>query len=256
MKILLHPCQTCAHQSAVRLPSRVVSLRDDQIYVSTCTQGHKEVTHYNHHKFDMLYMSALNALVDGYYRDAVTTFAACLERFYVFYAEAVLWRHGITAEAFDEAKEVVWQSERQLGLFVAAYLLATAKAPADIDSRQVKMQQPGTKKSFKKFRNDVVHNGLIPTEDEAKQVGDIVFRYIQSICASTPLMVTDWNAVSGYMQSRVLHQLQDAIATKPEFQGYSRVGMVGGMILINAIFPALQSQTIEDQIATVAAWRK
>src|SRR6185437_15783849 len=65
-------------------------------------------------------------------------------------------------------KSLSKQSERQLGAYIAAHL-ALMRTPSPIlANKQVE------------FRNQVIHNGYIPTNDEAIEFGDAVLSLIQT----------------------------------------------------------------------------
>lgn len=52
---------------------------DTSVYNLTCDNGHKTVSIVTNPKYEILVELALDAIVDGYYREAVTTFQAALE---------------------------------------------------------------------------------------------------------------------------------------------------------------------------------
>ena len=47
------------------------------------------------HKFELLFDLGALAILDGYYREAVSSFAACVERFYEFYFRIVFEAHEL-----------------------------------------------------------------------------------------------------------------------------------------------------------------
>jgi len=115
----------------------------------------------------------INALVDGYPREAVSSFASALERYYEFYWHVVANHYSIPINQVDSAwKAVGKQSERQLGMFVTASLLLTNQCPPLLKSNSEVM-----------FRNKVIHGGYIPTLDEATSFGDVVMILINESLA-------------------------------------------------------------------------
>ena len=250
MKIVLSPCPTCVDKNradGLPMPSWILApVRQDQIYVRTCDRGHTFLVCYQHQHFDMLYMAGLNALVDGYFRDAVTSFVACLERFYMHYAEEALHHNSIPQDEIDKSAKIASLSERQFGFFVTAYLFTTHKAPRNIDKTHV------GKRDFKNYRNEVIHNGLLPSKAEAKEVGQAVFDYIKEICGNTDFMKAENGAhiVSGHMQLKTSLKLWDSATQNASFDGHPRSGQGGGTILVQAISNQTQWQTIDDQLAS------
>jgi hypothetical protein len=117
----------------------------------------------------MLYQIASNAILDGYYREAVTSFAASLERFYEFSVRVLLRARGLEHAEIQEAWTAITdRSERQLGAFVAMWT-AQFKTPPEVLS--------GKKQNF---RNDVVHKGVIPTREKSLGFGQAVLDLIRA----------------------------------------------------------------------------
>lgn len=164
-------CPVCAWEVAkkklphayIEVPVPIASVADDGRYEVRCDAGHLSVVFLENLKFELLFDLGLNALLDGYPREAVSSFASALERFYEFY-----WRVAMThlTVSMDEAatawKAVARQSERQLGMFITAHLAIMRSAPPLLSPKDVK------------FRNDVIHNGYVPTLQEAVAFGNTV----------------------------------------------------------------------------------
>ncbi|MGF1621530.1 MAG: hypothetical protein ACFCUR_13065 [Rhodomicrobiaceae bacterium] len=114
-------------------------------------------------KFELLFEYACSAIVDGYYREAVSSYTASMERFYEFYFQIVALRKNVSIADFGKVwKLLSRQSERQLGAYVAAYMLAEKQAPDLLPNSMVE------------FRNGVIHKGIIPTKDKAVEFGQSV----------------------------------------------------------------------------------
>jgi len=115
-------------------------------------------------KFEILSEMGVRGIVNRSYRDAVSSFATCLERLHEYFVEAVCRKHGIIPEVFAATwKSMARQSERQLGAFLAGFLL---------DTRQTAKLLPQTQVAF---RNAVVHNGRFPSREEAIRFGQDMF---------------------------------------------------------------------------------
>jgi hypothetical protein len=160
-------CDECMHSHA-RATLLFISYQENGLYDLTCDYGHRRLLVLQEHPFEVLYEIASNAIIDGYYREAVTSFAASLERFYEFTIRVLLRARG-----FDHAQiDATWtaisdKSERQAGAFVALWAAHFGEPP---------MILTGTKQ---KFRNDVVHKGVIPTRDKAIEFGQAVLELIR-----------------------------------------------------------------------------
>jgi hypothetical protein len=135
----------------------------DGIVFNTCDRGHFSAFVSQQQQFEALSEIAIQAIFDGYYRESVVSFAAALERLYEFYVEVICCYRGICHGEYSIAwKALKTQSERQLGAFCICYLLENS-APAKLLS--VKSVE---------FRNKVIHQGLLPSRDEAVQFGQAV----------------------------------------------------------------------------------
>jgi hypothetical protein len=128
-----------------------------------CRSRHETVTCLQEQKFELMFDLGANAIVDGYYREAVSSFTSGLERFYEFYVQVLCEKADVPEEAFDATwRTVAAQSERQLGAF-AFLSLIEKKAPPQL--------LPAAKS---KFRNDVIHKGKIPSRQGAVDYGQEV----------------------------------------------------------------------------------
>ena len=136
----------------------VARIPDDGVIYSTCNKGHRTVTIIQEMKFEILSDMAIKAIVDGYYRDAIASFMGALERLYEFFIEATFRKHGIDKAAFSAANKALTNlSERQLGAFVAVFLLESGKSPMLLPQKMTKL------------RNDVIHKGKFPDRAETVQ---------------------------------------------------------------------------------------
>jgi hypothetical protein len=144
-----------------------VHVEDTGVYVLRCDQGHETSTCLQEQKFEVLFEIGIHAIVDGYYREAVSSFTAALERFYEFYLSAICAKRSIQEDLFKQTwKTVANQSERQLGAFIFTYLLEEQSAPPLLSEASVS------------FRNAVIHKGRIPRKNEAISFGEKVLSLI------------------------------------------------------------------------------
>lgn len=130
------------------------------VYRFECDDGHKSVCVHQQMLFEVLSEVAVQAIVDGYYRDAVSSFTAAIERTYEVYFQLIARVKGCEPSAVKSTwKMVAKQSERQFGLFAGIYLFETGRTAPTLSQKAVA------------FRNQVVHQGYIPSEDEAVEFG-------------------------------------------------------------------------------------
>lgn len=149
-----------------------VEMSDNGIYKFECSEGHKNVVFLQKTKFEILFDSGAMAMIDGYQREAVSSFAAALERFYEFCIEVFLTNKKVDSEQYLETwKLVANQSERQLGAYFFLYLSEFGEIPKEFNKKQTE------------FRNKVIHKGYIPKNDEVIKYAEHVYDYIMDIGA-------------------------------------------------------------------------
>ena len=163
-------CPYCALEASQRkdpdfaVPVPIVRLRDDGVYPVRCWRGHVARVRLLNLRFELLFEMGMYALHDGYTREAVSSCAAALERFYEFYIAVAAEASNVAPEELALAwKAVSRQSERQLGMFVAAHLILTGSAPELLNPN-----------SHVRFRNSVVHQGHVPEHHEAQEFSEVV----------------------------------------------------------------------------------
>lgn len=169
-----------------------VPVLNDSVYDFECRYGHKCTTFIQSEKFEILFEIALNAILDGYYREAVTSAASSLERFYEYFVRLIVRSKGLDLSEFDKTWNCVKNmSERQIGMFVAVYLMHFKKAPLLMA------------KSQSAFRNDVVHKGRIPQRMEA-------VAYLNSVAAIVnPLLLELKQTVVDAIRSMRCERVED-----------------------------------------------
>jgi hypothetical protein len=151
-----------------------IEFRDDGRYEVACEKGHRALTILQQLKFEILFDIGAYAILDGYYREAVSSFTSSLERFYEFFIKAVLRQIEIDEEGLATAwRLVAGQSERQLGAFALLYVREFGRAPSLLTNAKVS------------FRNDVIHKGRIPKRQEAIDYGQAVLDIVRPILRET-----------------------------------------------------------------------
>ena len=98
-------CMQCQAENGIPNFSSTTMVRipDDGVIVATCDRGHRTITIIQQTKFKILSDMAIKAIADGYYRDAVASFAGALERLYEFFIRATCRKHAIDALTFNLA---------------------------------------------------------------------------------------------------------------------------------------------------------
>lgn len=160
-----------------------VEMNNDAIFYFECSKGHLSNVVTQNQKFELLFFYAAMALIDGYPREAITSTASSLERFYEYYINLICMKNKINIESFDNTwKEVNNQSERQFGAYLFTYLIENkGKKPILIDNAKPDIENLSKNKTseWKSFRNNVVHKGYMPTILEAKAYMKLVYEHMQ-----------------------------------------------------------------------------
>lgn len=167
MKLFFH-CLECAQKTPEpSLNFAFIDIRNDGLYEFVCPKGHKSVSILQEQKFEILFQIGAHAVLDGYYREAVSSFSASLERFYEFYVKVTWLSRDIVEDTIEQTwKKISQQSERQLGAFICLYLIETGHPPTILSNK------------WRTFRNNVIHKGLIPEKKEAIEYGQEVLDLI------------------------------------------------------------------------------
>lgn len=168
-------------------------LDDSGAAIVTCSHGHRFAVLSPHDKYEILFDCGALALLDEYPREAVMNFAGALEQFFAFFVRVVsraeLEIRDLSEESLVEAwKGVAAQSERQLGAFLFLHLLVTGEA-YKLDKHLVEL------------RNQVVHRGYLPTQEEATNYGRETWNKINSLL---------WFLIEN-SQSALFHQSESRI---------------------------------------------
>ncbi|QIM52514.1 hypothetical protein [Hydrogenophaga crocea] len=185
MKLRL-PCMQCFQELGRPTDEMLpVELRDDGLYEATCERGHTTVTAIQEQKYEVLFDLAAMALLDGYPREAIASMAAALERFYEFYVFVLSLEHKVDPNAFAATWKLVDnQSERQFGAYLFASLLYSPNTvPKVIEEEQPLLPgiAKGQTRTWRSFRNAVVHKGYMPSTAECLVYGDLVYRHITEL---------------------------------------------------------------------------
>lgn len=146
-----------------------VDLNDDGVYKLTCSNGHVKTYFVENDKYQILFDLGILAIDNSFYREAVSSFAASLERFYEYCIKVMLISEGIDISAINKTwKAVSNASERQIGAFHFLFLSRFNDVPLPFDNEMTR------------FRNSVIHKGYIPKKEEVLSYVDKVHSYIVS----------------------------------------------------------------------------
>lgn len=143
-----------------------VELNDENLYEFICPKKHRSLTQLQEQKFEILFDIASLALLDGYTKEAVSSYSSSLERFIEYCILIFSLKNSVTIDAFIKTwKQMANQSERQIGAFLILCL------QEGINNRIEEKRST--------FRNKVIHKGYIPSSKEAIDYGQYVMSFIQ-----------------------------------------------------------------------------
>ena len=162
-------CAECMHDDVASANFIASSeLNDNSIYEVRCPKGHQSYVVLQQQKFELLFDIGACALLDGYHREAVSSFTSSLERFREFFIRASFLQNENTLNDIEEVwKQVAKHSERQLGAYVAVYMRECGTVPPLLNSKNIE------------FRNNVVHRGKIPQRSESIAYGEAILEVIR-----------------------------------------------------------------------------
>ena len=215
-----------------------VEVRDENQYALTCHKGHQNVVILQQQKFEILFELGAHAIEDGYYREAVSSFTASLERFYEFFLRAAAIQNNVDSAVFQESwRHLKNQSERQLGAYVATYTGIMRKAPTLLDSNRVR------------FRNNVTHKGYIQTRAEAVDYGQAVLDVLR------PAMREMQAAMADGVQGAVVEHVSTSAAALPDAPKFATHGHMT-VVCMASVPPADRPEkSLEEALVAVRAWR-
>lgn len=152
------------------IPTPFEQVNNSGIYQTTCSKGHKCKTVIDNIDFEILFEYGLNAIVDGYYREAVSTLTVAMERYFEFFIKSTLKASKVEFSDIDQTwKNILNHSERQFGAYITLYC----------QSFNESAQLLNTGKEIS-FRNSVIHKGYIPSKTEVSNYGNSLMLIIEN----------------------------------------------------------------------------
>lgn len=140
---------------------------NDGIYHTHCSKGHEGIVILQNLQFELLYELAVNAIADCYYREAVASATAAMERYFEFFIKVANEIQGIDIQAFNKNwKNVSNMSERQLGAYIFLYSIVLKKEAQLLSNSQTA------------FRNSVIHKGEFPTREKTIEYVNAIYNLI------------------------------------------------------------------------------
>ena len=238
MRLLL-PCMACLQEFG--RPNNELShvgFRDDGRYEIKCSFGHETTTVLQQQKFEVLFDIGAHAIIDGYHREAVSSFTSSLERFYEFALRVFLEKSSNSDEMFQKCwKKVASQSERQLGAFIFLWASDFGESPELLTNAQVS------------FRNEVIHKGKIPTSEEAVQYGNSVLGILR------PKMLALREKFAEEVSKVTFYHLRDCRSDSDNGKTVSTMS-IPTIVSLTCGETSHHSMSVEEHLLRLAEWRK
>ena len=236
---LLVPCMQCFQE--LGRPTEEfshVGFRDDGRYEIKCSLGHETTTVLQQQKFEVLFDIGAHAILDGYYREAVSSFTSSLERFYEFALRVFLEQASKSDELFQNCwKKVTNQSERQLGAFVFLWASNFGESPELLSNPQVS------------FRNEVIHKGKIPTSEESIRYGNSVLGVLR------PKMLALRERFAEEVSKVTFYHLRDCRSDSDNGKTVSTMG-VSTIVSLTCGEISHHTMSLEEHLIRLSEWRK
>ncbi|MBC1306947.1 hypothetical protein [Listeria booriae] len=151
-------------------------ITNEDEFILKCPKGHSIETFISVSKFALLFENGLSAYNQGFYTEAFSSFYTALENFRLTFAKSFMVQDNKMDNAL--VNQIFKTNKNSLiiyGAFVSAYSIFFKEAP-DTKTSKIRIDP-----QFIKIRNDVFHNGYIPTTDEVAELGHNVYSYIKRI---------------------------------------------------------------------------
>jgi hypothetical protein len=238
---LFMPCMEC-HKSLTRpsLDFANVEFSDEGRYDLRCSQGHNTTTVIQQQKYEVLFEIGAHAILDGYYREAVSSFTASMERFFEYSLRVIFHHHSNSDSLFQACwRPMAKQSERQLGAYMGMWASEWGELPPLLDTKKV------GKDSAVAFRNAVIHNGKIPTRSEAVEFGEAILSIVRPAHTKLRSLKEAVHAITFLHISKGRNDLSKMIST------YSLNTILNGQ---NALESA-SNPSLEDSLAALQLQR-
>lgn len=215
----------------------LVEFRDDGRYECTCDNGHRTTTILQQQRFEILFDIGGHAILDGYYREAVSSFTSSLEQFYEFFVKVVLLNKKTDIASLEAAwKHIAKQSERQLGAFVITYLTEFGQPPNLLSNSKVQ------------FRNDVIHRGKIPSCQQSMEYGQAVLDVMR------PQLIELRDKCPEGIQAATFHHLRSCRTDDDQSRQVTTLSMA--TILSWSIGEGRDDPSLEKALTALKTWKR
>lgn len=194
-------CRKCFREFVTTYNS--IQIQENDLYEFYCTENHRNIYFVNNEKFELLMESAVFAIKDGYYREAISAMAASLERLQEFAITIIIKKNNVDDNLFKTGwNSIRKHSERQLGAFTFLYLQEFGKFPDLLTDTE------------RGFRNNVIHNGNFPnyeqTIDFGQRVLDITYNVLLQLRESAENTIREFAREESEVKLKMIEDLGES----------------------------------------------
>jgi len=166
-------CQQC-HSDEVEILLTVGQLENDEVFSSNCKNGHQTINFISVPRFSIFYDKGIQAYKAGNLFEAFSCFYTSLELFRIDFSKTYLTINcEMDLKDVDSLFKQHKFSERIYGIYASSYF-SLVKELVDSKSDDFKIST-----NLVTMRNNFVHAGYIPTEEDVEKVGYDIYRHIQ-----------------------------------------------------------------------------
>lgn len=168
-----HYCTKCKNYNQPEIIN-IQSIPQDFIVRIKCKEGHNQIIYQTNPLYSLLFDNSIIALMTKNYRACIFEAASALERFFEHAIRILIIPHKEIGnmekvKQYNEAWKLIKNmSERQLGAFIMLFHNATNQSPILLNEKLISL------------RNNTIHKGYLPQEEEALQFLGNVYNLIQN----------------------------------------------------------------------------
>jgi protein-arginine kinase activator protein McsA len=226
-------CPKCLFEDGIETWNKKYSYDDSYIIEVNCKQGHQTYHVGRMIDYEYYFDKAIYNYDDENYFGAVASATVAIDCFYEFFNKIILRTVGFKSES-NQQKYIRKNSVRRIGFFVGLYLLTFRKEPLIFLT------------DHEKLRNEVVHNGKIPSKTKTKEYIDYVLKIINTTLDE---LVIYEKEVEEYKDWIVSDRKKKILEKDPEAENENRIIIDHGSLYLTLV--GYRGYPYEDYVKTM-----
>jgi len=241
-----------------------VQINNNGIYELECRNGHKIHSLLSNKKYEVLFESGILAYTEGYYIESVTVISSSLENFveycillmtfdsnFKFYSDVTVDNKEQYENYIREYNKVKDEYENNLKRYrkksgirlKAFYSLYHAIVGEPLQEINYQIKIDGANKNL---RNEVAHNGYIPSQNESLGYLKYVFDYINNVAKKLTLK----------LNKKTFHTVDVVLFEKLIERGLKQGNACEFIpMFLNDVFNSEKTQTFEEKMRAFQSMR-